>query len=125
VRRARTYAAVYALGALLLSIFQVHGDGYWPPTLPWMVVCCSAAGLGVCAAARRPMTLLSAGHAGLTITWAGLLAPGAVLGRHVEQGLERPAPLAVILLLVLSAGMAGLIGIGLRYAPRAAAATAR
>ena len=77
--------------------------------VPWAAVCLSATALAGAAAARRPMVLLPAAHAGLCAAWAGTVAARLSPGAHLA------------LLLGLGAGMGALVVHGLDGAPRAAA----
>jgi len=106
------FALLYSVGAGALT-FEMFGSG--PTSVPWSIVCLSAMLLGFVAVAWRPLTLLCAAHAGLTVTWAGTLAPGASADVSVLA--------SVVSLLVLCAGMTVLLGLGLKSARTAAAQT--
>lgn len=111
----RIFAALYAVTALLLGL--VRHDHHAPT--PWLAVCVAATALGLAAAAKKPLVLLCAAHAGLTATWAGTLA-----ARHFRPSdYAPPSPAMLAMLMMMCAGMAVLIANGLKSAPRAAEQT--
>ena len=109
----RLFAALYAAAALLAGF--ARGDQY--DAVPWVLVCVTATGLALAAVARRPLVMLSAGHAGLTATWAGTLAARYFHSAHDAM----PTAPALTMLVMMCAGMAVLITLGLLSAPREAA----
>jgi hypothetical protein len=111
-KASRVFALLYSVGAGVTA-FLLFGNA--AATLPWLGVCLSAMMLGFVAVAWRPMTLLCAAHAGLTVTWAGALAPSALSDGAVMTN--------VVSLLVLGAGMTVMIAFGLRFAQPAAVRT--
>lgn len=112
----RLFALAYTLLAGLIAILRFTSAEASLPLVPWSAVSLSAVILGVIAVAWRPLTLVCAAHAGLTVTWAGSLAPGIV-------GQSHDVMIPVVSLLVLAAGMTGLIAFGLKSARLAGART--
>jgi hypothetical protein len=115
-KASRLFALGYTLLAGLIAITRFASGEATLPLVPWSLVSLSAIALGVVAVAWRPLTLLCAAHAGLTVTWAGTLAPGIAAQ---SQGVA----IHVVSLLVLAAGMTGMIAFGLKSARLAAART--
>src|SRR5438132_333283 len=96
----RVFSIFYALLAVLFGVIKFSS----PDPAPWLIVCASAAIIGLWSAVRRPPTLICAAHAGLTATWAGTLAPKALFtaGPYVQ-------PETFFELIGLCAGMTVLI----------------
>jgi hypothetical protein len=111
-KASRVFALLYSVGAGVLAFLLL---GSAAATVPWLSVCLSAMMLGFVAVAWRPVTLLCAAHAGLTVTWAGTLAPSALADSAVMT--------SVVSLLVLGVGMTVMIGFGLKFARPAAVRT--
>jgi hypothetical protein len=115
-KASRLFALGYTLLAGLVAFVRFTSPETSLPLVPWSLVSLSAVVLGVVAVAWRPLTLLCAAHAGLTVTWAGSLAPGLAAQSH-------DFAMPVVSLLVLAAGMTGMIAFGLKSARLAAART--